>query len=47
MTAALAATIGAALVLISEMQTPFSGSVRVAPYGFEQLLQAAEAKRAP
>lgn len=41
MTAALAGTIGAALVLIAEMQTPFSGSVRVAPYGFEQLLAVA------
>lgn len=40
MTAALAATIGAALVLIAELQTPFSGAVRVAPYGFEQLLLA-------
>jgi len=39
MTAALSATIGAALVLIGEMQTPFSGAVRVAPYGFEQLLK--------
>lgn len=40
MTAALAGTIGAALVLIAELQTPFAGSVRVAPYGFEQLLLA-------
>jgi len=39
MTAALSGTIGAALVLIAEMQTPFSGSVRVAPFGFEQLLE--------
>lgn len=38
MTAALAGTIGAALVLIAELQTPFSGSVRVSPYGFEQLV---------
>lgn len=38
MTAALAATIAAALVLIAEMQTPFSGAVRVTPYGFEQIL---------
>lgn len=43
MTAALAATIGAALVLIAEMQTPFSGSVRVAPFGFEQLVRLDEA----
>jgi hypothetical protein len=38
MTAALAATISAALVLIAEMQTPFSGAVRVGPYGFEQMM---------
>lgn len=43
MTAALAGTIGAALVLIDELQTPFAGSVRVAPYGFEQLLIALSA----
>lgn len=41
MTAALAATIGAALMLIDEMQTPFSGAVRVPPYGFIQLLDRA------
>jgi len=46
MTAALAATIAAALVLIQEMQTPFSGAVRVAPYGFEQLLTVDERLRA-
>ena len=45
MTAALAATIGAALVLIAEMQTPFSGAVRVAPFGFEQLLELDAATR--
>jgi len=39
MTAALAATIGAALVLIAEMQTPFTGSVRLPPYGFIQLVE--------
>lgn len=38
MTAMLAATIGSALVLIRELQTPFSGSVRITPFGFEQLL---------
>lgn len=38
MTALLASTIGSALVLIRELQTPFAGSVRIAPYGFEQLL---------
>ena len=46
MTAALAGTIAAALVLIAELQTPFAGSVRVSPYGFEQLLLAL-AGRAP
>jgi hypothetical protein len=46
MTAALAGTIAAALVLIAELQTPFAGSVRVSPYGFEQLLIALSS-RAP
>lgn len=41
MTAALAGTIGAALLLIAEMQTPFSGSVSVPPYGFIQLIERA------
>lgn len=39
MTAALAGTIGAALFLIQEMQTPFSGSVQVPPYGFRHFLE--------
>lgn len=39
MTAALAGTIGAALFLIQEMQTPFSGSVQVPPYGFGHFLE--------
>lgn len=38
MTVALAGTIAVTLVLIHEMQTPFSGSVRVPPYGFRQFL---------
>jgi hypothetical protein len=41
MTAALAGTIGAALLLIAEMQTPFTGSVRLPPYGFTQLIEHA------
>jgi len=43
MTAALAGTIGAALVLIAEMQTPFTGSVQVPPYGFTRLAESAAA----
>ena len=42
MTAALTATIGATLVIIHEMQTPFRGSVAVQPYGFEQFLDQVE-----
>jgi hypothetical protein len=41
MTAALAGTIAAALVLIAEMQTPFNGAVRVPPFGFLQLVEHA------
>jgi hypothetical protein len=39
MTAALAATISAALMIISEMQTPFSGSLQVPPVGLDQFLR--------
>ncbi|MEW6272255.1 MAG: DUF4239 domain-containing protein [Thermodesulfobacteriota bacterium] len=38
MTAALSATIAVALLLIAEMQTPFTGAVQVPPYGFARLL---------
>ena len=38
MTIALSGTIAVTLLLISEMQTPFSGSVRVPPYGFHYFL---------
>jgi hypothetical protein len=44
MTAALAGTIGAALVLIAEMQTPFTGAVRLPPYGFIQFIDHAGAQ---
>ncbi|MBY0276146.1 DUF4239 domain-containing protein [Candidatus Binatia bacterium] len=47
MTAALAGTIGAALVLIAELQTPFAGSVRVTPYGFEQLVVVMSTRALP
>lgn len=45
MTALLAATIGAALGLIAELQTPFAGAVRVQPWAIERLsaLEAAQA----
>jgi hypothetical protein len=46
MTAALAGTIGAALALIAELQTPLAGTGRVAPYGIEQLLVALSADQA-
>ena len=40
MTAALALTIAAALLLIAAMQTPFTGAVQVPPHGFSRLLQS-------
>ena len=38
MTAALAGTIAAALLIINEMQTPFSGSLQVPPVGLRHFL---------
>jgi hypothetical protein len=42
MTAALSGTIAAALVLIAELQTPFTGAVQVPPYGFARMLASAQ-----